>query len=198
MTEAEILAKKYKTILDKAGINTPLRLAHFFGQLYHESKFKSERENMNYSAKRLVEVFRTRLDRNKDGFLDETEKLKIKEIAGNPVKIANFVYANRFGNGDEASGDGWKYRAGGFIGITFKDNYKELSKDTGINFTTNPDLLLIEANAMVASIWFWNKNKLNSFADRDDVRGETKVINGGFNGLSERAYAINTYKKIFE
>lgn len=192
------LKNKYKTILDKAGINTKNRLSFFFGNLEHESNdFELKRENMNYSVKRLIEIFKSRFDRNKDGWLDENEKKKIREIAGNPQKIANFVYANRFGNGDEKSGDGWKYRAGGYIGVTFKDNYKELSKATGINFTENPDLLNEEANAIISAIWFWKKNNLNSFADNNDVKGATKKINGGYNGLKERTDAINKYKKIF-
>lgn len=195
--QAKELAKKYKTILNNAGINTKNRLAFFFGQLHHESNLELKRENMNYSAKRLIEIFKARFDRNKDGWLDEQEKQKIKEIIGNPQKIANFVYANRYGNGNELSGDGWKYRAGGYIGITFKDNYAQLSKDTGIDFVNNPDLLNEEANAIIAAIWFWKKNKLNSFADRNDIKGSTRVINGGTNGLEDRVKKINYYKTIF-
>jgi len=192
------LRKKYKTILDKADINTKNRLSFFFGHTDHESGgFKLERENMNYSVKRLIEVFKKRFDRNKDGWLDDNEKKKILEIAGNPRKIANFVYANRYGNGSEESGDGWKYRAGGYIGITFKENYKELSEDTKIDFLNNPDLLNEEANAIVAAIWFWKKHGLNSFADNNDIEGSTKEINGGFNGLKERKELIEKYKKIF-
>jgi len=90
--------------------------------------------------------------------------------------IANRVYANRIGNGDEQSGDGWKYRGRGFLQITGKDNYIVLSKDTRIDFLNNPDLLLNEANAMISALWFWNKKGLNDLADRDDIISITKKI----------------------
>jgi putative chitinase len=198
MTQAEALTKKYRTLLNRYSVNTPLRLAYFWGQCLHESQLKLVRENMNYSAKRIVEIFKSRLDRNKDGWLDENEKAKIRDIANNPVKLANFVYANRLGNGDESSGDGFKYRAGGFLGTTFKNNYSALEKATGIKCVENPDLLLQEANALISALHFWKKNNLNRFADADDVRGSTKVINGGFNGLADRVKHINHYKKIFK
>jgi putative chitinase len=198
MTQAEKLTKKYKTLMSKYGVNTPLRLSYFWGQCFHESGLKLTRENMNYSAKRIVEIFKKRLDRNRDGWLDDNEKAKIREIANNPVKLANFVYANRLGNGDESSGDGFKYRAGGFIGTTFRDNYLDLSKATGVNFVDNPDLLLQEPNALISALHFWKKNNLNFYADRDDIKGSTIAINGGTNGLQERAKHINYYKTIFK
>ena len=198
MTVAEQLTRKYKTLLNRYKINTPLRLAYFWTQCQHESGLKLVRENMNYSPKRIVEVFKTRLDRNKDGWLDENEKAKIREIANNPVKLANFVYANRLGNGDEASGDGFKYRASGFLGTTFKNNYIDLEKSTGIKCVEKPDLLLEEANALISALHFWQKNNLNKFADRDDLRGSTEVINGGFNGLPDREKHLKAYKTIFK
>ena len=102
------------------------------------------------------------------------------------------------GNGNEASGDGFKYRAGGYIGITGKTNYLLLSKDTRIDFVNNPDLLLQEANAIVAAHWFWNKNHLNLLADKDNVRAITKVVNGGYNGLAHRTELLKTYKNEFK
>lgn len=198
MTQAENLTRKYKTLMAKYGINTPLRLAYFWGNCFHESHLELTRENMNYSAKRIVEVFKRRVDRNRDGWLDEEEKAKIREIANNPVKLANFVYANRLGNGDEASGDGFKYRAGGFLGTTFKNNYIDLERNTGIKCVSNPDLLLQEPNALISALHFWKTNKLNYYSDRDDLVGSTKVINGGTNGIQDRVKHINYYKTIFK
>jgi putative chitinase len=198
MTKAEQLTKKYRTLLNRYGVNTPLRLSHFWGQLKHESDLEPRVENLNYSAKRIVEIFKTRLDRNRDGWLDENEKAKIREIANNPVKLANFVYANRMGNGNEASGEGFKYRGRGYIQLTGKNNYIDLQKATGIPCVENPDLLLQEANALISALHFWQRNNLNFFADRDDIRGSTRVINGGFNGLSDRIKHINYYKTIFK
>lgn len=182
------LAKKYKTILDNHEVNTPLRLAHFFAQIHHESNLKPISENLNYSAEALQRVFRKYFP---------TEKLA-KEYARQPEKIANRVYANRMGNGDEASGDGWKYRGRGFIQVTGKNNYNALSDYTGICYVGNPDLLLTEADSMISALWFWKVNNLNRWADQDDVREVTRRINGGFNGLEHRTQLLNHYKTIFK
>lgn len=181
------LAKKYRTILGKAEINTPLRLAHFFAQIHHESNLKPVQENLNYSAKSLLRVFRKYF---------QTYSMA-KQYARRPEKIANRVYANRMNNGSEESGDGWKYRGRGFIQITGKANYTELSKDKGIDYVSNPDLLLTEADSMVSAIWFWNKRRLNRFADNDDIYTITKRINGGYNGFRHRQKLLKHYKKIF-
>jgi putative chitinase len=178
--------EKYKTLLLNNGINTPLRQAHFLAQLEHESGFKAISENLNYSAKGLMTTFK--------------KYFPTLEIANayqrQPKKIANRVYANRMGNGSEASGDGFLFRGRGFIQITGKDNYAALSKDTKIDFLKNPDFLLDETNAMISALWFWNKNKLNSFADLDNIETITKRINGGFIGLEHRKECLKKWKKI--
>jgi putative chitinase len=179
------LAKKYKALLDKYEINTPLRLAHLFAQLEHESNLKPIQENLNYSAEGLLKIFKKYFD-------DKTSK----EYARQPQKIANRVYANRMGNGDEKSGDGWKYRGRGFIQITGKSNYQSLSKDTGVDYVTNPDKLLTEADSMLSALWFWKKNNLNALADKDDVVGVTRRINGGVLGLAHRQQLLAKYKKV--
>lgn len=181
------LAEKYKTILDNSAINTPLRLAHFFAQIEHESNLKPISENLNYSSLQLATVF-------KKYFPNPT---MANFYAGKPEKIANRVYANRMGNGNEASGDGYKYRGRGFIQITGKNNYIALSYDTKIDFVNNPDLLLTEANSMLSAIWFWNKNRLNFYADKDDIVSITQKINGGKNGLQKRKDLLKKYKAIF-
>jgi len=104
--------------------------------------------------------------------------------------------AKRLGNTPEDDDDGQKYCGRGYIQITGLFNYKDLSKDTGINFVKNPELLEQEANAMISALWFWNKRKLNVFADKDDVNSITKRINGGFNGLADRIAKLNKWKKL--
>jgi len=188
---------KYKTLLNKYGINTPLRLAHFMAQIEHESGLKPVEENLNYSAKRMLEIFKYDFDTNRDKWLSPEEKEKVKELLGHPNRIANFVYANQNGNGSEASGDGWKYRGRGFLQITLKSNYTALSKATGVDYINNPDLLLGEADAMISALWFWNKHNLNSWADKDDINKITKIINGGYNGLTKRIELLNKYKKLY-
>lgn len=175
---------KYKTLLNSYHVNTPLRLAHFMAQIEHESGLKPISENLNYSAAGLAKTFKKYF---------ATIELANK-YQRNPEKIANKVYANRMGNGNEESGDGWKYRGRGFLQITGHDNYLMLSKDTRIDCFDNPDLLLEEANAMISALWFWNKNKLNALADLDNIETITNRINGGFNGLEHRKEVLLKWK----
>lgn len=191
------LADKYKTLLNRYSVNTPLRLAHFWSQVHHESNLKPISENLNYSYERLLEIFKYDFDVNKDRQLSEIEKAFAKTLARKPQQIANFVYANQNGNGDVESGDGWKYRGRGFIQVTGKANYASLSKATKIDYINNPDLLLNEADSMISALWYWDKHNLNILADKDDLKRITKIINGGYNGLRERRLLLEDYKKIF-
>ena len=178
-----LLQKKYKTTLELYGVNTSLRLSHFFSQISHESGLKPISENLNYSEYGLLNTFGKYFN-----------KTNVKLYARKPEKIANRVYANRMGNGNEASGEGWKYRGRGFIQITGKENYFRLANDTDIDCLKNPDLLLEEANAMISALWFWNDKELNFLADKNDIVGITKRINGGINGLEHRKELLIKYK----
>lgn len=190
-----ILSKKYKTLLNKYYVNTPLRLAHFFAQLEAESRLKPVEENLNYSAKRLQQVFKKYFP---------TVELANK-YGGNKVAIASRVYANRMGNGCEDSREGYLFRGRGFIQLTGRDNYVMLSKDTRINYLLNPDWLLREPDAMIAALWYWSKNNLNKHADADNIDAISDLINigritktyGDSNGFKERLNALNKYKKEF-
>ncbi|MDO6737089.1 glycoside hydrolase family 19 protein [Wenyingzhuangia sp. 2_MG-2023] len=192
-----ILNLKYADLLIEAGIKTPLRMCHLFTQLEHESGLKPCEESFNYSLERLLQVFIYDFDSNKNRQIDKNERNKAISLIGNPEAIANFVYANQGGNGDEASGDGWKFRGRGFIQITLRDNYQQLTNDTGIDFMTNPDLLLEEKYSMIAALWFWTKRGLNALADIDDINGITKKINGGYNGLKDRKSILKEYKEMW-
>ena len=176
------LHEKYKSLFEKYGLTTKLRIAHFMAQIEHESGLKPIEENLNYSASGLIRVFRK--------YFTDLEAIQFQK---QPEKIANRVYANRMGN--TSAGDGWKYRGRGFIQITGKDNYARLSKDTGIDFVNNPDLLLQEANAMISALWFWNSKGLNSFADNNDIVTITKRINGGTIGLKDRKSKFSKWFK---
>lgn len=179
------MTTKYKTLLNSYHVNTSLRIAHFMAQIEHESGLKPISENLNYNAKGLGATFKKYFP---------TIELATA-YARKPEMIANRVYANRMGNGNYESGDGWKFRGRGFLQITGKDNYLVLSKDTRIDCFNNPDLLLQEANAMISALWFWQKNKLNTFADKDDIIGLTKRINGAFIGLEHRKELLIKWKK---
>ena len=176
------LQTKYKSLFEKNGLTTKLRIAHFMAQIEHESGLKPIAENLNYSAQGLIQTF--------SKYFTTTEALI---FANQPEKIANRVYANRMGNGNESSGDGWKYRGRGFIQITGKINYFQLANDTDLDCLKNPDLLLQEANAMISALWFWNKAGLNKLADKNDIKGITKRINGGYNGLEHRTELLKKY-----
>jgi putative chitinase len=180
------LQQKYKTLLEQNGINTKLRLAHFMAQIEHESGLKPISENLSYSAKGLSTTFKKYFPTPADSLRYERQ----------PLLIANKVYANRMGNGNEESGEGWKYRGRGFIQITGKENYFRLANDTDLDCFKNPDLLLEEANAMISALWFWNLKGLNALADKDDIIGITKRINGGLNGIEHRKQLLTKYKNL--
>lgn len=185
--DPEILVNLFDNMLSPAGINTKNRIAGFLAQCGHESGgFTAMTENLNYSVQGLTSVFKKYFP---------TEE-SAKDYARKPEKIANKVYANRMGNGSESSGDGWKYRGRGYIMITGKANYSAFSKDTGIDIVTDPEKAFVDiVTSIRTAIWFWDKNKLNDFCDKDDIIGMTKKINGGTNGLEDRKKKYNELKK---
>lgn len=159
---------------------TPERAAHFFAQTSHESGgFKVFSENLNYSAQGLQGVF----GKYFPGNLEES-------YARKPEKIANRVYASRMGNGDEASGDGWKFRGRGALQLTGKSNYQLFSNYLKKpEIMENPDLVATEY-AFESAIFFFDKNKLWDICDKgvnkDTILALTKRINGGTHGLADR------------
>jgi len=178
-----------ETVLPNFGIDTPLRKAHFLSQLAHESGgLKYSQENLNYSAKGLRSVF---------GKYFKTMEMA-EAYARQPEKIANRVYANRMGNGDEASGDGWKYRGRGLIQLTGKENYQKFGQDHGVDCVNNPDLILDPELALTSACWFWKKRNLNRYADDDDLHMVTKRINGGTNGILHRQHYLESFKRLYE
>jgi putative chitinase len=159
---------------------SPERAAHFFGQTSHESGgFTIFSENLNYSAAGLDKIFGKY-------FPDKLED----SYARQPMKIANRVYANRMGNGDEASGDGWKYRGRGALQLTGKSNYQAFASYLNKpEVMTNPDLVATDY-AFESAMFFFDNNKLWNIADKgvDDatILAMTRRINGGTHGLEER------------
>lgn len=182
------LDKRYNTLLQRYGITTTLRKANFWGQIYHESKCKPIQENLNYSVDGLLRTFKKYFP----------TKSLAEAYARKPVAIASKVYANRMGNGDEKSMDGWKYSGKGFIQITGKENYKKLSESTSIDFLNHPELLLEEANSLIAALWYWKRIKGNEFADKNDTKTITYLINGGFIGLEDRVKNVEALKQIIK
>ena len=183
---ADGLAQCLPDILEKYAIDTHLRVAHFLAQTAHESAgFSHFVENLNYSATGLENTF-PKYFRN----------VSASAYARNPEKIANHVYANRMGNADEASGDGWKFRGRGMIQLTGRDNYAAFSKDSGVDATENPEYLSTFEGAAESAAWYWKERNINKPADTDDVVTVTKLINGGTLGLDERKRLLEIAKGI--
>lgn len=180
--------------LDRYQINTPLRIAHFLAQTAHESgDFKALSENLNYSADGLLKTF--------PKYFNSASAAKYER---KPQAIASRVYANRGGNGDEASGDGWRYRGRGALQVTMKDNYKALSKSTGIDFVTNPDLASSSQYAFLSAGWYWDQHNLNTLADANKLDSISDIVNighttvkvGDSNGFSNRKDRLDKYIKL--
>jgi putative chitinase len=155
------------------------RAAAFLAQIAHESGgFNFVKENLNYSAKGLMGTFKKYFP---------TEAIA-KQYERQPEKIANRVYANRMSNGDEASGDGYKFCGRGLIQLTGRANYTKFSQDLGISLDETVAYLETPEGAVSSAGWFWDQNNLNSYCDKDDFIGLTKRINGGTIGLEDRKH----------
>lgn len=158
-------------------IDTPQRLAAWLAQCAHESGgFKFLKENLNYKAASLRRVF-------PKYFADDATAAR---YANKPEMIANRVYANRMGNGDEASGDGWRFCGRGLIQLTGKNNYTFFAGSLGIPLDEASEYLETFEGAVQSACFFWDQNKLNQWADKDDILTLTKRINGGTIGLEDR------------
>lgn len=188
-------AKKYD-------INTPLRLAHWLGQMAHESGgFTRLFEDLNYSAVRMSQVWPGRYAiKNAAGkSVPGSPNATAIRLANNPTALANNVYANRLGNGDEASGEGWKFRGRGLKMLTGKDNYRTYSRliynDEKV-LLNNPDLASDAKGTSYIAAAFWKQNGLNSLADKDDMYNITQRINGGQVGADDRKKRVALFKSL--
>ena len=180
------------SIETKFEINTPLRLAHFLAQCGHESGgFKVVKENLNYGAKGLRSIF---------GKYFPTDALALA-YERKPEKIANKVYANRMLNGDEASGDGYKFCGRGYIQLTGKENYTNFGKAIGVDLTATPDLVATQY-PLLSAAWFFHKNGLHKLADAGAteaaVTSVTKRVNGGTIGLPDRIKHFKEYYNLLK
>jgi predicted chitinase len=190
-------------------INTTTRLAHFLAQIGHESGFRAVEENGNYAARRMREIFGCRGGQaHYDPSLDDCAlgadgnpararpRLWTDEAhyAGNPPNLLSYVYALRLGNGDEASGDGFRYRGRGLIQLTGRSNYDDFTAchnrknpQDPQDFAADPDLLVSQLKyAVESAFYFWDARNVNPVADTDNVADVTLAVNGGYNGLDDR------------
>lgn len=181
-TKVTIL-ERYVTPLNEVAeyyeINTPKRVAAFLAQVAHESGgLVAVKENLNYSAKGLMTTFKKYFP---------TEVLA-KQYERQPEKIANKVYANRMGNGDEASGDGSRFCGRGLIQLTGKHNYTRFASDLGVSLEECVAYLETPAGAVSSAGWFFDQNNLLKICDEGDMKLLTKRINGGHIGLEDRIH----------
>jgi putative chitinase len=169
-------------LLPDYDINTPRRIAAFIAQCAHESaEFKFIRENLNYRAESLMRVW--------PRYFPNIEIAR--QYAHKPEKIANRAYANRMGNGNEASGDGWSFCGRGLIQLTGRNNYESFAESIETPVEEIPDYLGTFEGASQSACWFWETNNLNKWADTGDMVTLTKKINGGTIGLEDRIKHYN-------
>ncbi|SEI49385.1 glycoside hydrolase family 19 protein [Paraburkholderia diazotrophica] len=189
-------------------VNKPKRIAHFLSQAAHESKLRSSEEGLNYNPKNMRKTFGCKGGpKNYESSCDDCAHGRLRDklwseenyYAHNPEHLANYVYANRMGNGDERSGDGYKYRGRGFIQVTgkagyqsFQDEHNRRSPDDQQDFIENPDLIATHAEYAVESAFvFWSKVSLNSVSDAGTVADVTQIVNGGQTGYGDRLARYN-------
>jgi putative chitinase len=155
------------------------RAAGFVAQIAHESGgFNFVKENLNYGAAGLMNTFKKYFSNQEIA----------NEYQRQPEKIANRVYANRMGNGDEASGDGYRFCGRGLIQLTGRNNYTKFAADLGISVEDTVAYLETPAGAVSSAGWFWDQNNLNQYCDSNDFVTLTKRINGGTIGLEDRQH----------
>jgi putative chitinase len=171
----EVLAQ----LLPDYEIDTPQRIAAFIAQCSHESGgFTTIKENLNYRPESLVRLF--------SKYFDLPTAQRYCALPNKQEAIANRIYASRMGNGDESSGDGYKYCGRGLIQLTGKDNYFWFSASLGITPEDASEYMATFEGAAQSACWFWENNKLNQWADAGDILTLTKRINGGTIGLEDR------------
>lgn len=183
MTAPSADAAVIKDILDNQdllptfGVDSPLKIAHFLSQVGHESGgLKVSVEKMSYTAQRLMEVWPRRFPT-----LEEAQKYE-----RNAEKLANFVYANRMGNGDTASGDGFRYRGRGLLQLTGKEMYQKAAVPAGLPLDTEPELAERAEGALQIACGVWKLKKVDELPETAPVEDYTKRINGGLIGLDDR------------
>ena len=175
-------------VLPEYEINTSERVAAFLAQCTHESGgFKRLKENLNYKWESLRRVFPKYFP---------TDELA-QEYAHKQEQIANRVYGGRMGNGDESSGDGFRYCGRGLIQLTGRNNYTKFAESIGMAVEEVPSLLETFEGAVKSACWFWKTNNLNQYADAGDILTMTKRINGGTIGLEDRIKHYNHALEVF-
>lgn len=177
-TQARVFAEPLERAFDRFGIDTPIRRAAFVAQAVHESRgFASLEEDLYYRRpERLLAMWPRRFQ----GYGDAARFLR------NPRALANRVYGGRFGNGDEASGDGWRYRGRGLFQLTFKDNYRAAGAALGRPYVEQPELVALPEDAALTACHYWSTRNMNLLADSAQIDEITRRINPAMAGADDR------------
>ena len=199
------------------GVNTARRVAHFLAQIGHESGFRTREENGNYSAQRMRQVFGCKGGmKNYDSAKDDCQLGRLRDklwsqestYANNARNLLNYVYAQRMGNGDEASGDGFAFRGRGMIQLTGRSNNADFTTTHNQkmpadkqDFVAQPDLVSsVPKYGVESAFFFWERNNLNALADGADfekaLQAITEAVNGGLNGLDDRRARLNRLRPL--
>lgn len=184
---ADLFAPHLTEAMKRFNITSIARQAPFIANIGHESGHLTRlSENLSYSAERMMQIWPKRFP----------TLASTAGYARNPQALANKVYANRMGNGDEASGDGWRYRGRGLIQLTGKSNYETCGAAVGHDLVSNPQFVESPALASLSAAWFWSVNGLNELADKGDQTAICKRINGGTHGLADRLALFEVAKRV--
>lgn len=179
-SDAAAWADAAMEILPKYEITTANRIAGFFAQCGHESmNFTVLSENLNYRAETLEKLFSKYFSKAGRNAAD---------YAKQPEKIANVIYANRMGNGDTASGDGYRFRGRGVVQLTGRDNYTAFGKSVGMTAEQVIDYVTTKKGALESACWYWASRNINAACDVNDITKMTKLVNGGTIGLDDRKH----------
>jgi putative chitinase len=191
---ASAFVQPLNTAMSKCGITTPQRQAAFLAQIFHESgSLAYVEENLNYREEVMMKVWPRRFP----------TLAAATPYARNPEKLANNVYANRMGNGDESSGDGWKYRGAGLIQLTGKDNQFAFAMEADVDLLNVGGYLRTTEGACASSAWFWQRSGASVYADKGDFDGVSDVVNTGRKtekvgdsvGYADRLHLYNAFKR---
>jgi len=198
-----IVLEEIPSVMNKFNIATPLRLSHFISQCAHESgNFTRVKENLSYSdVNRIVQIFRSDADINHDRVIESSELEHAKNYVNKPEALANFVYANQNGNGNEAGGDGYLFCGRGYIQLTGRANYTLFDDFVSEEIVKMPGLVATKYPLLSAG-WFFSKHGLNAVADEGSgdevVKKITRTINGGLIGISERIVSFNKFYNLLK
>ncbi len=177
---AALFVEPIRETAERFELDSRLRLTAFLAQVAEESgELQRLVENLNYGANGLIATWPARFGYGRKGTVATklAGKRLAESLARRPEAIAGFVYSGRFGNGDEASGDGWRFRGRGAIQITFRDTYRAAGKALGLDLEANPDQVAEPRVAMLTAGWYWDSRGINALADKGDFRGVTGKIN---------------------